>query len=156
MAASVSVRRIPPRPRYDAGMDLQTIHGYIVGFLIIGSWPVIGFWALALKFTRYEETPTFWRVVSVAQILLAVQLFLGMALLVLWTLGRAGLPGDGSAFQVTFHLLYGVVFPLVVLVVAHRGARAGRWNPHLAFAVVGLVNFGLTTRAWMVGSGFGS
>lgn len=137
-------------------MDLQTIHGYIVGFLVIGSWPVIGFWALALRFTRYEETPTFWRVVSVAQILLAVQLLLGMALLTMYTLGLAGLPGDGSAFDVGFHILYGLVFPLIVLTVAHKGARDGRWNPHAAFAVVGLVNFGLTARAWMVGSGFGS
>lgn len=137
-------------------MDLQTIHGYVVGFLIIGSWPIIGFWALALRFTKYEETPTFWRAVSVAQVLLVIQLLLGMALLVLHTLGMAGLPGDGSAFDVTFHLLYGIGFPLLVLLVAHKGARDGRFDPHSAFAVVGLVNFGLTARAWMVGSGFGS
>jgi hypothetical protein len=137
-------------------MDLQTIHGYVVGFIIIGSWPVIGFWALALRFTSYEETPTFWRVVSVAQILLVIQLFLGMALLTMYSLGMAGLPGDGSAFDTTFHLLYGIGFPLIVLLVAHKGARDGRFDPHTAFAVVGLINFGLTTRAWMVGSGFGS
>jgi hypothetical protein len=76
-------------------------------------------------------------------------------LLVLYAVGRGGLPGDGSAFQVTFHVLYGMVFPLIVLAVAHRGARDGRLNPYTAFAVVGLVNFGLTARAWMVGAVFG-
>jgi hypothetical protein len=137
-------------------MSIAAIHGYVIGFLVIGSWPVIGFWALALRLIgRYEETPTFWRVVSVAQLLLALQLFLGMALLALFAIGQAGLPGDGSAFEVGFHLLHGVGFPLLVLLVAHKGARDGRFHPHTAFAVVGLVNFGLTARAWMVGAGVG-
>lgn len=134
-------------------MTFAQIHGYVVGFLLIGSWPVIGFWALALRFTRYEETPTFWRVVSVAQLLLALQFVVGLILLVLYALGGTGLPGDGSAWDVTWHMLYGAVFPLIVLTVAHRGAREGRFNPHAAFAVVGLVNFGLAARAWMVGVG---
>jgi hypothetical protein len=136
------------------------LHGYILGFLIIGSWATIMCWALALRFTRYEETPTFWRAVSVAQVLLGVQLVLGMVLLTRYALsaqfgiGQGGLPGDGSAFDTIFHFLYGVGFPLLVLYVAHRGARDGRWNPHSAFAVAGLVIFGLTARAWQVGVGF--
>jgi hypothetical protein len=135
-------------------MDLTAVHGYMVGFAVIGSWAVICFWALALAFTRYEETPTFWRAVSVAQILLVVQLAIGVVLLVM---GRwPGPPAGRGAATLAFHLLYGVGFPLVVLVVGHATARRGRWSPHLVFAVVGLVNFGLTTRAWMVGiTGFG-
>jgi hypothetical protein len=138
-------------------MDIAAIHGYIIGFAIIGSWAIIMFWSLALRFTKYEETPTFWRAVSVAQILLVLQLVIGVVLLARYLLGVPGaaLPGDMSAFDTTFHLLYGVGFPLLVLVVAHRGAHTERFDPHSAFAVVGLVNFGLTTRAWMVGAGFG-
>jgi hypothetical protein len=135
-------------------MDFVTIHGYIVAFLIIGSWATIMFWSLALRFTKYEETPTFWRAVSVAQILLAVQLLLGMVLLTRYALGFGGLPGDGSAWDFVWHLLYGLFFPIIVLIVAHKGARDGRFNPHSAFAVVGLVIFGLTARAWQVGVGF--
>lgn len=134
-------------------MSIAQIHGYVVGFLLIGGWATIMFWSLALRFLRYDETPTFWRAVSVAQILLVIQLLLGLVLLALHGLGRGGLPGDGSAFDVSFHLLYGVGFPLIVLLVAHKGARDGRFNPYTAFAVVGLVNFGLTARAWMVGVG---
>lgn len=128
-------------------MNLTAIHGYVLGFALIGAWATIGIWSLALRFTRYEETPTFWRAVSVAQILLVVQLLVGLVLLVL---GRMPGPGDGWG-TLLFHLSYGVFSPLVVLIVAHAWARKGRFNPHSIFAVVGLVNFGLLVRAWQVG-----
>jgi hypothetical protein len=129
-------------------MDIATIHGYIIGFVIIASWAIVCGWSLALRFTRYTDTPTFWRAVSVAQILLALQLLIG---LVQFGVGR--LPGDGSAFDVSFHVLYGVVFPLIALAVGHGFARSGRFSPYAVFAVVGLVNFGLTARAWQVAIG---
>jgi hypothetical protein len=132
-------------------MDLVGLHGYVIGYAVIGSWATIAGWALALRFTRYEETPTFWRAVSVAQVLLVLQFFAGMALLTMYTLGAAGLPGDGSAFEVSFHLLYGAGFPLVVLFFAHKWAREGRWDAYTIFFVAGLVIFGLTARAWQVG-----
>lgn len=141
-------------------MGLIALHGYILGFAIVGSWAVIMGWSLALRFLDYDETPTFWRAVSVAQILLGIQLVVGLVLLTRYALaanfgvGSGGLPGDGSAFDTTFHLLYGVGFPLIVLFVAHKRSREGRVNPYTAFAVVGLVNFGLTARAWQVGASF--
>lgn len=128
-------------------MNLTAVHGYVVGVVLIGMWATICGWSLALRFTRYEQTPTFWRVVSFGQILLALQLLIGLALLVL---GRRPGPQGGGA-TLAFHLAYGVVFPLLALVVGHRMARDGRYNPHAVFAVVGLVCFGLTARAFMVG-----
>jgi hypothetical protein len=136
-------------------MDILALHGYVLGYGAVGSWAVIAFWSLALRLLRYEHTPWFWRAVSLAQIILALQFFLGLALLTMYTLGTAGLPGDGSVFDVSFHLLYGAGFPLIVLFVAHKWSRDGRVDPHTAFAVAGLVNFGLTARAWMVGAGVG-
>lgn len=127
-------------------MSLTVLHGYVTGFLIIGSWATIMFWSLALRFTRYTETPTFWRFVSVAQILLLVQLLIGLVLL---ALGRR--PGGGGAFNVSFHLLYGIGFPLLTLFVGHKWARERRYDPHAIFSVVGLVIFGLTARAWQSG-----
>ncbi|HVL99104.1 MAG TPA: hypothetical protein VM324_07415 [Egibacteraceae bacterium] len=128
-------------------MNLTAIHGYMLGFAVIGSWLIIGFWALALRFTRYEETPTFWRAVSIAQLLLVAQVIVGVVLLVL---GR--MPGpEGGMGTLLFHLSYGLFSPLVVLVVAHAWARSGRFDPHAIFAFVGLVNFGLMVRAWQVG-----
>jgi hypothetical protein len=129
------------------------LHALVLGYAVIGSWAVIALWSLALRFTRHEDTPTFWRAVSLAQILLFAQVVAGVVLLLLFAFGAAGLPGDGSAFDVSFHLLYGAGFPLVVLVFAHKWAREGRYDPHTVFAVAGLVIFGLTARAWQVGAG---
>jgi hypothetical protein len=128
-------------------VTLESLHGNVIGLALIGGWLTICFWSLALRFTNYEETPTFWRAVSAAQILLSLQLVLGLVLLVLG--GRPGPRGDIGTLL--FHLAYGILFPLAVLVVAHGMARAGRYNPHSVFAFAGLVNFGLAARAWQVG-----
>jgi len=133
-------------------------HGYVLSFAVIGAWGTILFWALALRFTRYEETPTFWRAVSVAQVLLAVQFLAGLVLMGYWLFGDGQPPAanaGGGWFNGTFHLLYGVGFPLLALLVGHRLAIAGRYNPHSVFATVGLVIFGLTARAFQVGAGGG-
>ena len=134
-------------------MSFTAIHGYLLGFIVIGSWAIIMLWALGLSLTSREDTPTFWRAVSVAQILLVLQLLLGLGLLVVGR--RPGPPGDPTAaLSLLFHLGYGVVFPLIVLFYGHKVAREGRFGgPHRVFAVVGLVIFGLTMRAWMVGVG---
>lgn len=136
-------------------MSIGQLHGYVLGFAVIGAWATICGWSLALRFLHYEETPTFWKAVSVAQILLVLQLLAGLVLMALWLLGSGGPPGGGGWFNGTFHLLYGIVFPVVVLLYGHRVAREGRFDPHAVFAVVGLVIFGLTSRAWAVGAGVG-
>lgn len=130
-------------------MSLTGIHGYLIGFAVIGSWLIIGFWSLALRFAKYEETPTFWRGVSVAQMLLGVQWLVGLALLVMGRL--PGPPSRDGLGALLFHLSYSVFSPIVVLFLAHRWARDGRWNPHTIFALVGLVMFGLLFRAYQVG-----
>ena len=126
-------------------MSLAVLHSWI-GYVIVGSWAVIAGWGLALSFLDYEETPTFWRVVSLAQVLLGIQLLAGVVLL---AMGR--LPAGDDWFNNIFHVLYGFAFPVIVLLFAHRWSRAGRVDPHLAFSVTGLVVFGLTARAWMTG-----
>lgn len=127
------------------------IHGYWLGYLVVSIWAVIAGWSLALRLLPYEETPTFWRAVSVAQVLLALQVLMGAVLLGAWALGIGRAPVPGSTFQSVFHVLYGGVFPLIVLIVGHRVAHQGRMNPHAAFALVGLVNFGLLARALQTG-----
>lgn len=123
------------------------LHGYVIGFTIIGSWLVIMLISLGLRaFKGDGDAPWFWRIVSIAQVLLGVQLLLGIYLFV-----RGGLPGAGrgtTTFEHVFHPLYGFVFPMVVLFYAHKFAREGRANPYTAFATAGLVIFGLTARGW--------
>jgi hypothetical protein len=154
MAASVAAGGFAPASGRLYARGMQTfvaVHGYVIGFLIIGAWATICFWALALRFTRYEETPTFWKAVSVAQILLVLQLLLGVVLLARWAATGCCAPA-GNALDDVFHPLYGAIFPFVVLFFAHKWAREGRWNAHGIFSVAGLVIFGLTARAWMVGA----
>lgn len=128
-----------------------TFHGYVVGLALVASWLVVSVWALVLRLARAGATPVFWRAVSIAQLLLALQLLVGLVLLVAWAFGAAGPPGTGSAWDTVWHLLYGLVFPFIVLLFAHKWAREERFSPHSAFALAGLVIFGLTARAWMVG-----
>jgi hypothetical protein len=139
-------------------MSLPALHGYLLGFAVIGAWAVIMIWSTALWLLGYSDTPVFWRAVSLAQILLAVQLLVGVVMILLWLLGRGQAPGansGGGLFNGAFHVLYGIVFPAIALVVGHGIARRGRYNAHMIFAVVGLVIFGLTARAWMLGAGVG-
>lgn len=130
-------------------MNLVEPHTW-VGLALISLWAVISGWAFALRLLPFEETPTFWRVVSIAQILLIIQLVIGLVLMLL-----GGRPGSGSTFDYIFHPLYGIIFPLLTLFFAHRWARERRYDPHAAFGVAALVVFGLTSRAFMVGIGMG-
>ena len=138
---------------------IASLHGYLLGYALIGAWATVCGWSLALRLMRYEETPTFWRFVSLAQILLGMQFLAGLVLVGWWLLGGGAAPGakaGGGWFNGTFHVLYGVAFPLIVLLVGHRFARDGRYDPHSVFSVVGLVIFGLASRAFAVGAGIGA
>lgn len=122
-------------------MSISQIHGYVIGGAVVGSWLVIMILALVLRAVRGNgDVPWFWKIVSGAQILLALQILFG---LVLFAIGRRP---AADLFTTAFHLLYGFVFPLVVLTIGHKFAREGRYHPLTVFAVVGLVNFGLTAR----------
>lgn len=130
-------------------MDLAAPHTWL-GIAIVAAWAIVSVWAFILRLLSREDTPLFWRMVSLAQMLLLLQVLIG---LVLMLMGRR--PGDASLFAYAFHLLYGIVFPIIVLLLAHKWAREGRRNPHTIFGVAGLVLFGLTARAFMVGLGIG-
>lgn len=127
-------------------MTLTGLHGYVLGFTLIGGWLVIALWALVLRLLRRDESPVFWRVVSIAQVLLVVQLLIGVVLLAM-----ARRPGAGGWFDTGFHFLYGFGFPLIVLFMGHKWARDGRYHPFTLFAVAGLVIAALNMRGWMVG-----
>lgn len=126
-------------------MDFTAVHT-VLGGAIVAAWILVAFWSLILRLVRREEAPLFWRLVSLAQILLVVQLGLGS---VLFLMGRQ--PGAGGAFTNIFHTLYGFGFPALVLFFSHKWAREGRWSPYLVFSVAGLVIFALAVRGYMVG-----
>lgn len=126
-------------------MGVTDIHR-VLGGAVIASWLVVCFWALILKLRRRDEAPVFWRAVSVAQVLLAVQLAFGVAL---FAMGRR--PGAGGAYTNVFHSLYGFGFPALVLFYSHKWAREGRRHPFAVFSFAALVIMALAMRSYMVG-----
>lgn len=130
-------------------MDLTGLH-VVLGVAIVASWLVVCLWALVLRLRRATGAGVFWRAVSVAQLLLLVQLVLGVALFLAGRVpGRP--PTEGGAYTNVFHALYGFGFPALVLFFAHRQAREGRRDPFAVFAVAGLVLMALVMRGFMVG-----
>lgn len=128
---------------------ITQIHGYVLGYGVIGSWALVCLIAAGLRLLRRDAEPWFWRLVSVAQIGLAVQLLVGVVLLLA---GRRPGPGDDAGLgTLLFHISYGLLSPLVVLFVAHKFSRENRTDPLTAFALAGLVIFGLAFRSYQVG-----
>ena len=92
-----------------------------------------------------EPGEWYWRLLAILQVVLAIQVLVGV---VLFATGRRA-----SGNFVGAHYLYGAVFPLVVLVFAHRFSRR---HPNVAVAVFGFAAFlcfGLTMRALQTGLG---
>jgi hypothetical protein len=121
---------------------MSEIHKYI-GFAIVAGWAVLMVWGLVAYLTKREPNTWFWRVLGVLQAILLLQVVIG---LILW------LTNPLPAF---LHPLYGAVFPVLVLGVAHILARGmdderDRWK---VFAVASFFVFGLTLRALMTGLG---
>jgi hypothetical protein len=116
----------------------------VIGFLIVGGWLAFFLWGLIAFIVKREPNPWFWRLLAVLQVLLVVQLAAGLVLLAV-----------GNRADSFLHYLYGVVFPAIVLVVAHVIARGmddeeDTWK---VFAVASFFIFGLTLRALTTGLG---
>ena len=126
-------------------MGMTDIHR-VLGAAIVASWLIVCVWSLVLKLRRTDEAPAFWRAVSVAQVLLVVQLVLGVVLF-----ATGGVPGSGGPYTNTFHALYGFGFPALVLFYSHKWAREGRRDPFAVFSFAALVIMALAMRSYMVG-----
>jgi hypothetical protein len=116
----------------------------VIGYAIVGLWGTFFLWGGGAWVIRREPNPWFWRLLAVLQGLLGVQLIAGLVLL-----------ATGHRATGWLHYLYGVVFPVIVLVVAHVIARGleeeeDTWK---AFAIAGFFVFGLTLRALTTGLG---
>jgi hypothetical protein len=115
-----------------------------IGFAIVGGWGAMFLWGVIAFLVKREPNKWFWRLLAALQALLLAQLAAGLLLLAL------GNRADGL-----LHYLYGVVFPAIVLVVAHVVARGleNEEDTWKAFAVASFFVFGLTLRALTTGLG---
>jgi hypothetical protein len=116
----------------------------IIGFAIVGGFLLLFAWGGIAFLTKRGPGRAFWGLLAAMQAAILVQLLAGLLLLVV-----------GRPLPSLLHLLYGVVFPAIVLAVAHVLGR-GMDDPEDAwkvFAVASFFIFGLTLRALTTGLG---
>jgi hypothetical protein len=122
---------------------MPTVHKAI-GFGIVGLAAILPLWGLVALIVKREPNPWFWRVLGVLQGILVLQLIAGVVLL-----------ATGHHLPSVLHLLYGSVFPAIVLVIAHVIGRGldNEEDTWKVFAIAGFILFGLTLRALTTGLG---
>jgi hypothetical protein len=122
---------------------VRLIHAAL-GWSIVVGFGLMTLWGLATWILRRGPGRPFWWLLTYLQVALLVQALAGGILFVLG--GRAAL----------LHYVYGVVFPVLVLIVAHVVAREiFSHRPWAPFALAAFFCFGLTGRALMTGLGIG-
>ena len=121
---------------------MRLLHAAL-GWGIVGAFGVLWLWGLATWILRRGPGRGFWWIVGFVQAGVLLQAVAGVVLLLLG--GRAP----------ALHYIYGVIFPVLVLLVAHVLARdAFAHRPWVPFAVGAFFTFGLTLRALMTGLGY--
>ena len=124
---------------------VSELHRYIA-FSIPTGWALLALWALVSFVRNKPPGDRFWTLLGVLQVALGVQALVGLGLLLS---GREP-PSNGPVW---LHYAYGALFPVVVLVAAHRFARRQEGISWVVFGVAAFVIFGLTFRALQTGLG---
>jgi hypothetical protein len=115
----------------------------VAGWAIVAGFGVLWVWGLGTWLLRRGPGRVFWWLLGFVQGTVLVQALVGVVLL----LAGGTVPA--------LHYVYGVVFPVLVLLVAHVLARdAFAHRPWAPFALASFFCFGLTLRALMTGLGF--
>ena len=123
----------------------------VVGFGVVALFFLLWFWPLTAwilgKIRRVHGEPGsgYWPLVATCQIILGVQIVLGIVLIAI----------HGIHAKPVLHYLYGSVFPIAVLGGAHFFARSMERDQWVPFAWAGFIAFGLVLRALMTGLGIG-
>ena len=122
---------------------MRALH-LVAGSAIVGAFGLLTLWGLVTWIVRRGPGRAFWWLVGFVQAAVLLQAVAGVVLLLIG--GRATI----------LHIVYGAVFPALVLGVAHVVARdAFAHRPWAPFAVASFFCFGLTLRALMTGLGVG-
>jgi hypothetical protein len=122
---------------------MRVIHLWL-GASIVAGFGLLFLWGAATWLLRRGPGRAFWWVLTFVQVSLLAQLVGGLIIV-----------ATGGRIQ-WLHYVYGIVFPALVLGVAHLLAReAFAQRPWVAFALAGFFAFGLTLRALQTGLGIG-
>ena len=88
----------------------------------------------------------FWTLVGAVQVVLGIEVVVGA---VLFLIGKRP-ETSGTEW---LHYVYGGLFPIALLVLAHRLGKRYQDIPWIIFGIISLVTFGLTFRALQTGLG---
>lgn len=123
-------------------IDLHRLVAYSVPAL----FALLALGALYTYLRNREPGGWYWNLLAAVQVVLGAQVVVGGILFA--TGGRP--QSNGPSW---LHYVYGGLFPILVLYVAHKYARKHPGIEMLVFGVAGLVAFGLTFRALQTGLG---
>jgi hypothetical protein len=115
------------------------IHHYIA-YLVPAGFLLISLWALVAFIRNRTPGESFWRLIAATQIVLGIQIIVGG---ILFLIGNRPTT-DGPEW---LHYTYGGLFPLFMLVIAHRYGRRTEGIAWIVFGIVAFITFGLTFRA---------
>jgi len=121
--------------------SLCTVHT-VGGFAIVAGWLVMWVSGGIAFLVHREPGRWFWQLLAVLQVLLGLQLVAGIALL-----------AAGHRPDTWRHYVYGVIGPVIVLVIAHVLGRdmADEEDTWKVFAAASFIVFGLTGMALATG-----
>lgn len=124
---------------------MDDVHRF-VAYSIPAGFAVMALWAL-LGFIRNKAPgDRFWTLLAALQVVLGIQVIVGGILYL--TGARAQTNGPEW-----LHYVYGGLFPLFILLLAHRFARRTEGVSWMVFGGAAFVIFGLTFRALQTGLG---
>jgi heme A synthase len=124
---------------------MTDIH-YYIAFSVPAGFLLMALWALVAFVRNKAPGENFWRLVALMQAILGIQIIVGAILFI-----SGGRPNSNAPEWL--HYVYGGLFPLALLVLAHRYGRRTEGIAWIAFGLAGLVIFGLTFRALQTGLG---
>lgn len=118
-----------------------------VAYSIPAGFALLALGALVTFLRNKEPGGWYWNLLAAVQVILGVQVLVGLILLAMGN--RAVAKGPDW-----LHYVYGGLFPLAVLVFAHRFATRHPGIEPVVFGIASLVAFGLTFRALQTGLGW--
>ena len=130
---------------------MTDFHG-VIAYFIPSGFLLLALWALGVVIVNRGPGPWFWRVLAVLQVIVGVQLMVGIILLV-----QGGWPKNWR------HFVYGAAMPLLMLFIAHRlgagksvaglGANRFRDVPWAVFGIASFIAAAATFMAYVTGVG---
>lgn len=118
-----------------------------VAYSVPAGFALLALGALYAFLRNKEPGGWYWNLLAAVQVIVGAQVLVGLVLL---AMGNRAAP-EGPDW---LHYFYGGVFPVAVLVFAHRFAARHPGVEIVVFGVASLVAFGLTFRALQTGLGW--